>query len=196
MNSQPARLQSKKSGWRARVRDIFKPSSNHQPIEFIKLQTTAISTPCTRCDRMNTTIQNQKPCIQQPGVSWNALWRPTNIHISSRRLARAKPRSIRVPAIITTASSGKTARPRGDTGVRHPASDITVKSILGEGSFGQVFEGQLVLGNGTEEHVVLKRVKQRVKVCGFFQGGGAAYTPAHTCYYNRCMCVHTHTGCK
>lgn len=48
--------------------------------------------------------------------------------------------------------------------MRHPASDITVKSILGEGSFGQVFEGLLVLKDGTEERVVLKRVKQRVKV--------------------------------
>lgn len=83
---------------------------------------------------------------------------------SQRRQFTAKTRSLRHCSIIIAASSSKSVRPRGDTGVRHPASDITVKSILGEGSFGQVFEGLLVLKDGTEERVVLKRVKQRVKV--------------------------------
>lgn len=124
---------------------------------------------------MNTAVQPQHTAHQlKPGVVLYGPWRPTNTHISSRRLATAKSRPVWVPAIITAASSGKSVKPRGDTGVRHPASDITVKSILGEGSFGQVFEGQLILGNGTEERVVLKRVKQRVKVVlggGVVRGG-------------------------
>lgn len=104
------------------------------------------------------------------GLMSAALLRPPAPHgqvriASQRRQFTTKTRSLRHCSIIIAASSSKSVRPRGDTGVRHPASDITVKSILGEGSFGQVFEGLLVLKDGTEERVVLKRVKQRVKVC-------------------------------
>ncbi|KAK9814185.1 hypothetical protein WJX72_001933 [[Myrmecia] bisecta] len=47
-------------------------------------------------------------------------------------------------------------------GKRHSAYQITVKRSLGEGSFGQVFEGTLDAGGGVGR-VVLKRVKTRVE---------------------------------
>ncbi|KAF6253935.1 kinase-like domain-containing protein [Scenedesmus sp. NREL 46B-D3] len=48
-------------------------------------------------------------------------------------------------------------------GREHSPDQITVKRSLGEGSYGQVFEGLLDLGRGGEERVVLKRVKARVQ---------------------------------
>lgn len=47
-------------------------------------------------------------------------------------------------------------------GKRFPTDLITVKRIMGEGSYGQVFEGGLA-GKEGPERVVLKRVKQRVQ---------------------------------
>lgn len=43
------------------------------------------------------------------------------------------------------------------------AEQIVIKKSLGEGSYGQVFEGMLDTGLGEEERVVLKRTKARVE---------------------------------
>lgn len=48
-------------------------------------------------------------------------------------------------------------------GKKHMADHLVVKTILGEGSFGQVYEGLLELPGGEHERVVLKRVKARVE---------------------------------
>eukprot|EP00884_Botryococcus_braunii_P000646 jgi/Botrbrau1/10582/Bobra.0358s0005.1 len=47
-------------------------------------------------------------------------------------------------------------------GRRLSASDLEVRRIMGEGSYGQVFEGALTTNNGSER-IVLKRVKPRVE---------------------------------
>eukprot|EP00798_Chlamydomonas_sp_ICE-L_P000832 gene832-33563_t len=44
-----------------------------------------------------------------------------------------------------------------------PPEFISVGKILGEGSFGQVFEGAMTSAKGNAERVVLKRVKVRVE---------------------------------
>ncbi|GMH44469.1 hypothetical protein BSKO_12421 [Bryopsis sp. KO-2023] len=48
-------------------------------------------------------------------------------------------------------------------GKRYLARDITVKKIMGQGSYGQVFEGELSKPNGDTERVVLKRVRSSVE---------------------------------
>jgi len=50
----------------------------------------------------------------------------------------------------------------GSRGIRFEPSDVRLERLLGEGSFGSVFEGRLKRFDGETEHVVVKRVKQRV----------------------------------
>eukprot|EP00878_Enallax_costatus_P043677 GHUV01051723.1.p1 GENE.GHUV01051723.1~~GHUV01051723.1.p1 ORF type:complete len:115 (-),score=8.52 GHUV01051723.1:226-570(-) len=94
------------------------------------------------------------------------LTRHTQLGISSRRLAsrpsprislalhRGRQRTVRVAARLT--AKGKVIS----------ADQIAIKKSLGEGSYGQVFEGILSTDFGDEEReerVVLKRTKARVE---------------------------------
>lgn len=65
-------------------------------------------------------------------------------------------RSGRKSSVLVYCSGGLRAK-----GKRHLARDIAVKRILGEGSFGQVFEGTITTPDG-EERVVLKRTKPQI----------------------------------
>ncbi|BDA45257.1 probable serine/threonine-protein kinase STN8, chloroplastic at N-terminal half [Coccomyxa sp. Obi] len=74
----------------------------------------------------------------------------------------AASKAAKLPRTLSRGSLHVCAGVLTATGPRFLAQDVTVKGTLGEGSYGQVFEGTLKK-NGTTEHVVLKRVKTRVE---------------------------------
>lgn len=86
---------------------------------------------------------------------------------SSRRAAALGRRPGR--AVAVSVSAALVAR-----GKAISADQINVKRLLGEGSYGQVFDGVLLAG-GSEERVVLKRVKARVEVRGWRCGGAGVH---------------------
>lgn len=89
------------------------------------------------------------------------MLKPCASHLHSRFLGQA-PRSARKHSTIRTQHSVVVLASLTNKGKQFSAESIAVNKIMGEGSYGQVFEGALSRDSGTER-VVLKRVKKRVQ---------------------------------
>ncbi|KAL0019460.1 hypothetical protein WJX77_005863 [Trebouxia sp. C0004] len=89
------------------------------------------------------------------------MLKPCASHLHSRFLGQA-PGNVRKYSVVKTKHSVVVLASLTNKGKQFSAESIAVNKIMGEGSYGQVFEGALSRDSGTER-VVLKRVKKRVQ---------------------------------